>query len=340
VKGSNILSWAHHPSLTRVATKYAVRQEINERVALWTGNITCLEVDAIQNAANKTLLGGGGIDGAIHRAAGSELLGECRTLEGCETGNTKITKGYNLPSKHVLHTVGPVGENPIKLQSCYRTTLDLALQNNLKTIALCGVSTGIYGYPLEKASEVACQTVREWLEEDEHWEKIEKIIFVTFLPAETEQYEKVLPVYFPKIEELPEVEEPSKVEEMQMVEESAKAEEPSKVEESPNKVEVLPMDEELVKAEEPSKVEEQPMVEESPKVDNSVPEVLLKGSESMELGEEETKEAVEPIKPVGVKPKATTVVRSESGGVQYKFAFLASLLVIVPSIWWVLRARK
>ena len=130
----------------------------------WYSVACILEVDAIVNAANRSLLGGGGIDGAIHAAAGHGLYQECRTLGGCDTGHTKLTGGHRLPCKHILHTVGPVGENPSALKSCYQTCMELAEKSQIRSVAFCCISTGIYGYPAGPAAKIALTTVRRYLE--------------------------------------------------------------------------------------------------------------------------------------------------------------------------------
>jgi O-acetyl-ADP-ribose deacetylase len=150
------------------------------KLEMLRGDITKLDVDAIVNAANTTLLGGGGVDGAIHRAAGPELLAECRTLGGCKPGKAKLTRGYRLPVRFVIHTVGPIwhggkhGEAET-LANCYRDSLHLAVENGIKTIAFPAISCGAYGYPIPEAAQIAIGTVRDFLASEN---KIDKVIFV------------------------------------------------------------------------------------------------------------------------------------------------------------------
>lgn len=159
------------------------------------GDITKLHVDAIVNAANHSLLGGGGVDGAIHRAAGRELYEECKTLGGCRTGDAKITKGYKLPAKYVIHTVGPIygrenGREAELLANCYKNSLRLAMEHSIKTIAFPSISTGAYGYPVEEASRIAINTVKEFLDAEKT--HVEKVYFVTFSDADFKLYQKLL----------------------------------------------------------------------------------------------------------------------------------------------------
>jgi O-acetyl-ADP-ribose deacetylase (regulator of RNase III) len=156
-----------------------------ERIELVQGDITQLKVDAIVNAANTSLLGGGGVDGAIHRAAGRGLLEECRTLRGCPTGEAKITKGYNLPAKWVIHTVGPLwhggrhGEDEL-LASCYRNSLALTEKHGIRTIAFPAISTGVYGFPMARAARIAVKEVAGFLEQNTSVEKVMLVCFDKF----------------------------------------------------------------------------------------------------------------------------------------------------------------
>ena len=161
-------------------------------------DITKIKCDAIVNAANKTLLGGGGVDGAIHKAAGAELLEECKTLGGCSTGEAKITSAYNLPCKYVIHTVGPAipqgmkpsGDDCEKLESCYRSCLEIADEYNLESIAFCGISTGVFNFPKDLAAEIAVETVRQYLDTTET--SLNHVIFNVFSDDNYSIYKKIL----------------------------------------------------------------------------------------------------------------------------------------------------
>ena len=167
---------------------------VDKRIHLIKGDITDLDVNAIVNAANSSLLGGGGVDGAIHRAAGPQLLNECRTLNGCNTGEAKITKGYNLKAKYVIHTVGPVwsggkyNEDQL-LRNCYLNSLKLAVGNEISSIAFPSISTGVYGFPFERACKTALETVNGFLQNNT---SIEEVYLVAFSRSDFEKYNTIL----------------------------------------------------------------------------------------------------------------------------------------------------
>ena len=169
-----------------------ISEKVKNQIQVVQGDITKLDCDGIVNAANRSLLGGGGVDGAIHRAAGPELLAECRTLHGCRTGEAKITKGYRLRAKYIIHTVGPIysgtAEDAAQLADCYLNSLNLAKEHDVHSIAFPAISTGVYGYPLEDATEIAVKTVAQWLEDQADYAM--QVIFCCF-DARTERVYQV-----------------------------------------------------------------------------------------------------------------------------------------------------
>jgi len=168
-----------------------MKKEILDKIEVRQGDITQLDVDAIVNAANTSLLGGGGVDGAIHRAAGPELLAECRRIGGCPTGEARITRGYKLPARHVIHTVGPVyrgrPQDRELLANCYRNSLSLAVQNKIATIAFPAISCGVYGYPIEQAARIALRECRDFLARQP---AVGPVILCCFDAAAAEVYRK------------------------------------------------------------------------------------------------------------------------------------------------------
>ncbi|KIR27110.1 LRP16 family protein [Cryptococcus deuterogattii LA55] len=200
------LSQLYHDNLTNTTTvkpsssKYAFKKQLNDRISIWRGDITKLEADMIVNAANSSLLGGGGVDGAIHRAAGKQLLAECQTLGGAQTGQTKFTNGYNLPSAKIAHTVGPVYTSyaPQRaaqlLKSCYKTSLEGCRDSGGGVIGFSSISTGVYGYPIRDATHIALETTRQFLEQDD---TITRVIYVVFSKRDEDVYREIVPEYFP-----------------------------------------------------------------------------------------------------------------------------------------------
>uniref|UniRef100_V9LCV9 MACRO domain-containing 1 n=1 Tax=Callorhinchus milii TaxID=7868 RepID=V9LCV9_CALMI len=193
-------SFAEVEKLKNPESKYKKDDILNGKVSLFQGDITKLEIDAIVNAANSSLLGGGGVDGSIHGAAGGLLRDECSTLGGCNTGDAKISSGYCLPAKYVIHTVGPsvgdTGNLPRdQLLSCYRKSLKTAKDNDLRTIAFPCISTGVYGYPNKPAADVALGAVRQFLEENRN--SFDRVIFCVFLEVDSALYKEKMSFYFP-----------------------------------------------------------------------------------------------------------------------------------------------
>ncbi|XP_052428429.1 ADP-ribose glycohydrolase MACROD2 isoform X1 [Carassius gibelio] len=195
-----ISTWANHDSNTAAEEEEQKSFFLADKVSLYKGDITTLEVDAIVNAANSSLLGGGGVDGCIHRAAGHLLYEECHSLNGCETGKAKITCGYDLPAKYVIHTVGPIARGILgqsqkdDLESCYEFSLKLMKDNNLRSVAFPCISTGIYGFPNEPAAEIALKTVRDWILSNK--DEIDRVIFCVFLETDYEIYNRKMSDFF------------------------------------------------------------------------------------------------------------------------------------------------
>jgi O-acetyl-ADP-ribose deacetylase (regulator of RNase III) len=195
----SVSSLAGSGSLTAILGKALGHSGPASKVYVLKADITTLPVDVIVNAANSGLLGGGGVDGVIHRAAGPELMKECRTLNGCQTGSAKITDAYKLPSKKVIHAVGPncnyernMNHAVAMLKGCYDTSLELAAENDCKSIAFSSISTGIYAFPKRKACTIASQAVKSFLE-GEHGSKIDVVVFCCFSDQDRELYETVAP---------------------------------------------------------------------------------------------------------------------------------------------------
>ncbi|KAL2259564.1 hypothetical protein VTK26DRAFT_6716 [Humicola hyalothermophila] len=184
---------------------FPASKQLNSRLALIRADIVTLATDAIVNAANRRLLGGGGVDGAIHRAAGPGLYAECAGLRGCATGSAKMTRAYDLPCRRVIHAVGPVydplraAECEALLAGCYTRSLELAAEAGCRSVAFSAISTGVYGYPSREAAAVALRTIRRFLEGREEGAKIDKVVIVAFEGKDVVAYEKLIPLYFPPV---------------------------------------------------------------------------------------------------------------------------------------------
>lgn len=205
-------SLEEHPIPNKITSEFKPSTEINSKITLWMrGNSARLAADAIVNAANSSLYPGGGICGVIHSAAGPKLADACAKIGHTPTGQAALTPGFDLPAKYVIHAVGPVGEKPAELESAYKSTLAYMDGEKIRSIGFCCISTGIYGYPIEPATHVALNTVRQWLEVPENREKTDRIIFVVFEPRDVKVYYKLIHKYFPLEDaETPNVEETEK----------------------------------------------------------------------------------------------------------------------------------
>jgi len=199
----NTVSLSEIPTIRELYEKGVLKSLSHvDTVSIFRGDITKLNVDAIVNAAKGDLLGGRGVDGAIHNAAGPQLRAECRKLKGCSVGDAKMTNGYDLPAKYVIHTVGPIFSRrqvdacKSELASCYLSCLDIAAQHGLRTIAFPAISTGVYGYPLEDATHVALAYTKQFLE-SKAGRQIKRVIFVAFDDKTNKVYESLVPQYFP-----------------------------------------------------------------------------------------------------------------------------------------------
>jgi O-acetyl-ADP-ribose deacetylase len=204
-----VVSWDKYPKgfTANPKSKFKVNDEINKKVAIFSGSVVHMEVDGIVNAANEALRGGGGVDGATHAAAGGKLKQEGIVIGGCDPGDVKITRGYNLPAKYVLNAVAPRGigknrENEPLLESCYRKCLELAKEFEIRTLAFCCLGVGIFNYPLKDATKSALRITREFLEIGNNKDSFDKIIFVQFAQKEMDMYEKYMPSYFPKTQKI------------------------------------------------------------------------------------------------------------------------------------------
>ncbi|CAG8485200.1 2954_t:CDS:10 [Ambispora gerdemannii] len=281
--------------------KYEHSDLLNSKISLLQNDITNLKIDAI----------GGGVDGAIHRAAGPGLRRECLTLGGCDTGDAKITKGYDLP--YVIHTVGPIGEDQNALRSCYQKCMDLFHEYKLKTIAFSNISTGIYGYPRVPAGTVALCTIRAWLENQKDLDDIDRIIFCVFENENKFVYEELLPKIFPPPYATPE--EIEEEEEKARIEEKARAEreEEKRQRDGKEKVDAKDVDNEEKVTKDEEKEEEGAEIKENLKIENQDPKVEVSTKETEDpVVEVNTKETEDPTVEVNTKETEDPKIEEET----------------------------